>query len=249
MMLPIRFSEREMISLIGGGGKTSLLRLLGVFLSPRNAVLTTSTHIENPSLWGDRCYFNLPNQKLGSLFNEGCRTVFHASKRVEKKVRGFEANKIDEQYSALETVSFVVEADGAKGYPFKIHNDYEPVIPKSTSLLIVVVGADVFLKKAEESIFRIDQYCSNFNIDLKLPIPLEVMCQILQSPTGYLRAVPPRSQCRRILFVNKAEILIPYFRSHIINSFKKMLYCFDSILIASLLNEKIYHYETFKKKR
>ena len=247
MILPIDVGEREMISLVGGGGKTSLLRILGDFLSPRSVVLTTSTHIENPSLWGDRCYFNLSDAALRQLLDGAEKKVFHAHERAGGKVRGFDPIQIDAQYAALTTASFVVEADGAKGYPFKIHNDYEPAIPKSTSSLIAVVGADAFFKKAHEAVFRIDKCQSILKIDREAPIPLEIICRALQSESGYLRGAPPRSLCRRILLINKAELLQPEFLAEVVDSFQKMIYCFDYLWVASLAKGKMYYYGVFKE--
>ena len=132
----------NVISVIGSGGKTTLLRHLSKRI-PGRVILTTSTHIfpfpDMPlvdTADGDReralrqLRSALSSSRVACL---GCRQP-SGKLSSPSEVIAFEA-------LANEADAIIVEADGAAGRPLKAHRPWEPVIPTCTTMTICVIGA------------------------------------------------------------------------------------------------------------
>lgn len=129
------FGPSEHIALVGGGGKSTLLQALGRQLQGR-VVLTCTTkmgsdqdggfqvvdHDDDPATWPGN----------GAIMVWG---------RVEgSKVHGVAIEACDLWATIADYV--VIEADGARRRPFKAPRAYEPVVPKTVTQMISVIGAD-----------------------------------------------------------------------------------------------------------
>ena len=130
------------ISVIGSGGKTTLLRVLSERL-PGTVILTTSTHI-----------YPFPGMPLvdtaGSEREAALRQLRAAlgEHRVVCLGKGEASGKLSAPCDVLpfeallsEADHIVAEADGAAGRPLKAHRPWEPVIPGCSDLTLCVVGA------------------------------------------------------------------------------------------------------------
>ncbi len=139
-------------AVIGGGGKTSLLRTLGEELSSRGAsvILTTSTHIG--PFPGIPCLTE-PEELQAAL--ERHSLICTGTLLPEGKLRcpgiSFEALAHLADY-------VIVEADGSKMLPLKAHLSHEPVIPACANQTICVVG----LSGLNHPIFQVAHRCDRF---------------------------------------------------------------------------------------
>ena len=120
-------------AVIGGGGKTTLLRALADALAG-TVILTTSTHI-------------FPAEGVPCLTNASEATVRDALRRSRVVCVGEPAaeGKLHAPalpFGALAALAdhVLVEADGAKHLPLKAHQPGEPVIPEEATQVIAVVG-------------------------------------------------------------------------------------------------------------
>ena len=136
----------HVVSVIGSGGKTSLLSFLAGCLKG-SVILTTSTHmypfdgvplIDTGNRTGD-----CDPETISRQIQKGLQT-----NRViclgKKEGSGKLADPSDQiPFEALLSYAdyVLVEADGSKGLPLKAHRPFEPVIPACTSMTICVVGA------------------------------------------------------------------------------------------------------------
>ena len=131
------------ISAVGAGGKTTLLRKTAERLSLRGetAVLTTTTKIRKPEIpeirrWeenGGRIRVSgtpVENGKLSSPSEQEFQALFRNYRHV------------------------LIEADGAKGYPLKVPADHEPVIREETELVVCVAGMKALGRPFREACFR-----------------------------------------------------------------------------------------------
>lgn len=147
------------VSFIGGGGKTTLMRLLAEELTSagHRVLLTTTTKIyPYPGLrhFYNRDYNNL-TIALKSHFAENKIAVAGTCLNDEGKVCGLDKAKI---YSLVQelNISVLVEADGAKGKSLKGYRENEPLIPAESDYLMVVAGLDALgLKVSGHKIHRI----------------------------------------------------------------------------------------------
>ncbi len=164
--------EGEVISLVGGGGKTSLMFTLARVLKAmgKPVVTTTTTKIlepspaETPLLLVEKDERKLLRELPGAV--ERFRHVTVASARLQMAAGSGEVSspggrsgtapvpgpgiKLDgvrpEFIVALATtapgLTIIVEADGSAGRPLKAPRETEPVIPANTTLVIPVVGVE-----------------------------------------------------------------------------------------------------------
>ena len=140
-------------SVIGSGGKTSLLAALASEL-PGTVILTTTTHI-------------LPFEGIFTFTMQGMHGL--AEKLAESRVVcvGSQAEKNGKLVApelgidVLATLAdyVIVEADGARRLPLKAHATWEPVIPACSNRTIVVFGASGLGHPVREKIHRPELFC------------------------------------------------------------------------------------------
>lgn len=141
----------KLISVIGSGGKTTLLRHLSRRL-PGTVILTTSTHI-----------LPFPEIPLVDAGAAGREQVLDRIRSALSRSRVVCLGKIEPSgkladpspvlpFDALlsEADHIIVEADGAAGHPLKAHRPWEPVIPDCSDLTVCVAGASGIGKPVSE---------------------------------------------------------------------------------------------------
>lgn len=140
-------------SVIGSGGKTSLLSSLAREL-PGTVVLTTTTHI-------------LPFPDVPFVTSEDAADVRAALAASRVVCVGSQAEKngklvtpelgVDALASLADYV--LVEADGARRLPLKAHAPWEPVIPACSNRTILVLGASGLGHPVREKVHRPELFC------------------------------------------------------------------------------------------
>lgn len=205
-------SEKEVIALVGGGGKTTLMYRLAEEISPeRRVVITTTTKIFFPPpsypciVVGD----DAPDQDaLNSLFQSKARPVLGSKILTEKKLKGLSLQQLACLWAdGTGTVDYIlVEADGARGLSLKGHLEYEPVIPPVTTLLVVVIGAEVIGKTLDSNyVHRPEAAAQMLGLKPGTVLESETIARLINHPRGILRNCPPRA--RVIGFINKIDLL------------------------------------------
>jgi probable selenium-dependent hydroxylase accessory protein YqeC len=154
--------EREVISLVGAGGKTTLLYALGRELSALRygIILTTTTKIFEPEPSPFFLQFLSPElsavKKWAAEHLHRHRCLLLARERLpDGKLEGIPPEWVEELFSMDGVATIVTEADGAAGRPLKAPREGEPVIPDSTTLLVPVMGIDGMGRPLDEAtVFR-----------------------------------------------------------------------------------------------
>jgi probable selenium-dependent hydroxylase accessory protein YqeC len=154
--------EREIISLVGGGGKTTLMFALGRELSIRRKgiLLTTTTKIWDPEPLDEFSLFlSARLERVKEWVKENLdryRYLLVAQDKLDNgKLQGIPPPWTPELFSIPGVSYIIIEADGAAGRPLKAPREGEPVIPAETTLLIPMVGIDALGKPLHEDyVFR-----------------------------------------------------------------------------------------------
>ena len=154
--------EREIISLVGGGGKTTLMAALGRELSIRRKgiLLTTTTKIWDPEPSNEFSLFlSARLERVKEWVKENLdqyRYLLVAQDKLDNgKLQGIPPHWTPELFSIPGVSYIIIEADGAAGRPLKAPREGEPVIPAETTLLIPMVGIDALGKPLHEDyVFR-----------------------------------------------------------------------------------------------
>lgn len=152
-------------SIIGGGGKTTLMLTLARELSDKGTVIIlTTTRIFPPE--GNTLVTSTSKQEVSEKVKE--QKVVCVSEGVDDNGKllppTFEIKEL------MELADYIIcEADGAKRLPLKAHLDYESVAPQESSQTILVVGIDGIGKAIKDTCHRPKLYaelagCSEDNI-------------------------------------------------------------------------------------
>ncbi len=202
---------QEIISLVGGGGKTTLMFSLARELQERGlkVITTTTTKIYEPSqeqtpslvieenLAG---VMSLIREKL--LYNN--HVTLAAQRYPDGKIGGVSPKLIGEMARELSPDHIIVEADGARKLPLKAPGDHEPVIPPATTLHIPMIGIDALGRPlSEEVAFRPERVAELTGVKLSDPITPQLIATLITHPQGLLKSVPP--EARIIPVLNKIE--------------------------------------------
>jgi probable selenium-dependent hydroxylase accessory protein YqeC len=90
--------------------------------------------------------------------------------------------------------------------PFKAPADYEPVIPADTTLVVPVVGADVFGKSLDaDHVHRPELVSALCGAPPGTPITPAIVARVLAHPQGGRKGVP--AGARVVVLINKVESL------------------------------------------
>jgi probable selenium-dependent hydroxylase accessory protein YqeC len=204
----------EIISIIGAGGKTTLMFALAHEIAHLEGLVitTTTTKIFPPSdLINSHLFISKKESELIDFILNNKKEFGHitlAAKRQDAsgKLEGIDPELIN-KLSSLEPVGYtIIEADGASMKPLKAPDiDFEPVIPKSTTLVIPVIGLDAIGSLLlEENVFRPGIYSRLTGINIGAPVSVDSIAKILTSSDGIIHGSPSNS--RIIPFLNKIDI-------------------------------------------
>lgn len=186
-----------MISLVGGGGKTTTMFYIGNFFANtgKRVVITTSTHIVKPEKFAEI----KSSKELENLFSGNEPVVVGTDEG--KKLSSLELSELENFTKYADIV--LVEADGAKKLPIKIpREDNEPVIPVSTDVCIVCMGIDAVGESLSEKCFRYERALEFFGWDKEHILTPKDAALILTSKKAGLKGVGDR---KTVFLINKAD--------------------------------------------
>ncbi|MGI9607434.1 MAG: selenium cofactor biosynthesis protein YqeC [Acidimicrobiales bacterium] len=131
-------APRELVSIVGGGGKTTTLFLLGRD-RPGRTVMTTTTKMGRERTGGYPVLLDPTEDDLiEALDRDG--SVLAWQEATRHKAVGVTPERCDSWFEFADTVA--VEADGSRQRPFKAPRPFEPVIPSRTTTVLACIGAD-----------------------------------------------------------------------------------------------------------
>ena len=139
--LQIRLPKHAVISIVGAGGKTSLIFAWARELAAagKKVVITTTTHMYRPE----------------RMEEEGIRIVAQDDPERPGKVMAPPSDVLD---SLRETANVVlIEADGSRRMPLKWPAPWEPVIPDYTDFTVCVAGLSALGRRTADVVYRADE--------------------------------------------------------------------------------------------
>lgn len=147
------------ISVVGSGGKTTLLKKLAETYRAegKRVFVTTSTHM---LIEADMLLTDDADTIIRALQERG-----YAMAGIPDgiKIKALSRKTYEAVCPHADVV--LVEADGSKCLPLKYPNAYEPVIPENTDEIIVVCGLNAIGEKAKDVCHRLELVKSCLNIE------------------------------------------------------------------------------------
>jgi probable selenium-dependent hydroxylase accessory protein YqeC len=204
-------SSTNVITLIGGGGKTSLMHLWAKKFHAQGISVVTSTTTKLYNKLQPGFHFAQPKDLIEAhalLDTQDCQdsipTLTGPLQPATGKLSGLPPDWIDDLSRSYPDTVFLVEGDGSAGRSLKGHLSYEPVIPASTSLLLPIIGLDVLGKLLnDDNVHRSKVFAAITGIQPGSSIEPDALVSILLHKDGYLRQLAKNIVV--LPFLNKAE--------------------------------------------
>lgn len=219
--------SHNVISITGGGGKTSLLTEFGYYLRScgYSVLLTTTTKIASPKNHDYRVDDIFCDESILSYKPQKKQSVLYADRSIDIKkwcsprieVLAILADRFDVT---------LIEADGSRGLPIKYHTDRDPVIPDFTDSVIGIMGIWGIEKKAYEVAFGDDR---------DLVVDKNYVDSYLRDSEGLTKGMSERTH-NAIIF-NGVDMNPEKYKGFI-NNLDKISNC--DLIGASILNGELY---------
>jgi probable selenium-dependent hydroxylase accessory protein YqeC len=200
--------DGDVVSVAGAGGKTTLLYRLAT--EARQAglrvLVTTTTHMGSlpEEVTGPVLLEEEGDHAAGlaeALHREGRATLIGRRIRADK-LEGVPPDHVRAHAGGADVV--LVEADGARGRSLKVPAPHEPVVPRATTLFVVVAALDVLGEPlTEDRVHRLELVCSSTGTAVGEAVDEDTVVSCLRHALSYPSRVPPGA--RAVVFLNKAE--------------------------------------------
>ena len=191
----------ELVSIVGGGGKSALLFALGRAL-PGRTVLTTTTRIFRSQLeLAERhCSYTADGFEAALEIENGLLVVGEiAGEKAQGVPLGLPTRIL--RTDGIDHV--VIEADGSRMRPTKAPAEHEPAVPAETTLLVVVAGIDALADTLARSCHRPERASEITGVALDQRLTPAHLAGLLCHHRGGLKGAP--AGARRIILLNKVE--------------------------------------------
>lgn len=202
------------VSLVGAGGKTSLMfRLAHEISETGDPVLTTTT---------TKIFIPEPVQSSCLIVSDSVETIVNKAKDLlknnilhitaaaghlenENKLIGLQPKAIDALSKANLFRWIIVEADGAAGKPLKAPANYEPVLPESTKWVIGIVGLNGIGKPMTgEWVHRPELFSAITGLAVKKEVTEVAVGDVLIHDKGIFKDAS--ANALRVVFLNQADV-------------------------------------------
>lgn len=207
----------EVVALVGAGGKTTTAWRLVEELSAGGqwVVFTTTTRIFRPrearlllAVRPDptevaRRLAEEPALVLAAACGERGDPI-HAARcpypADPVKLVGLEPEVVGDLACALPGVTWLVEADGAKGRLLKAPAEHEPVVPAATDRVIVVAGLGALGAPLDErTVHRPELAARLLGVPLGTRLTPALIARLVAHPAGGLKGLPARAEVVALL--------------------------------------------------
>lgn len=201
-----KINNKDIITIIGAGGKTSLMFSASSLLRNDYKVLvTTTTHIYIPdnNLYDKIIMLtHFENKNYHSILQNNKNGVYVIGSHIvnNSKIKGLTFDMLDKITPYFDIV--IIEGDGSKEKSLKGWNDNEPVIyPKSTKTIGVVDISSIEIDINEENIHRVDKFLDIINDYSNNKVNIEHLEKLILNENGLFKFY----KGEKILFINKVE--------------------------------------------
>ena len=203
-LLQISENIPQIVSLIGAGGKTSIMFELAKELKQKNCrvLVTTTTKIYYPEpdkSW-DTYFLPLPQNfspKAGSITIIGKYLDEKANKII-----GLDFKEIKRLSPQFDTI--IIEADGSKQKALKFPGTGEPVIHPDSNMVIGIIGLSCLGKAINsDNVHRHLLFAESLGYSENQIIQLDMLIDLINHPLGLFKNTPINS--RKICILNQLD--------------------------------------------
>ncbi len=204
--------DSGVISLVGAGGKTSLMFALArEFVEAGMTVITTTT---------TKIYVPSQKQSAHIIASESVEDVLSRARNLVKKyphvtaAAGYSTDKRKLIGLSPESVNvlwesnlfkwIIVEADGGAGKALNAPAPHEPVIPESTRTLVAVSGLNAVGKPlTDQWVFRPELFSMLTGLKIGDPVTETAIIDVITHKNGMMKGAPVHAE--KIALFNQTE--------------------------------------------
>jgi molybdenum cofactor cytidylyltransferase len=233
--------RQDVITLVGGGGKTTLMFRLADELSGAgwHVVTTMTTRIFVGQMARAPAHLLLGQEdvllrQLASALAGYLHVLVAGNMVVEQdKVNGLAPELVDRIAAAPEVNAVIVEGDGSRRLPLKAPATHEPVIPAATTILVPMAGLDaVWRPLTPEHVHRATLVAGLTGAKMGDPVTEEMIATVLAHTEGGAKGLP--AGARLVPFLNKADDQIALESGRAIARSLRLRPQVDSVVIGAL---------------
>ncbi len=202
----------DVVAIVGGGGKTTAMFRLAHDVAGRGgrAITTTTTRIFGAQIALSPAHLMAldatPARVEAELAAHGQVLIIGVTEASSGKAEGVSLDLFQRLRAWCPDACLLNEADGSRMRPFKAPAAHEPVIPAETSLVLPVVGADVFGAPLDaEHVHRPELVSALSGAALGAPVTPAIVASVLAHPDGGRKGSPLGA--RVVVVINKVDRL------------------------------------------
>lgn len=232
----LEIKKGDMISIVGAGGKTTLMFSLANELKNKGKVLvTTTTKIYNPSEEVDSLALGEEGYKFLKSINDNGIYAYGKYINDENKLIGADVEILNGLTDSFDYI--LVESDGSKRKDLKAWNNNEPVLSGITSNTIGVLSLKTIdMEINNENIHRLKEFTSLTNSKEGEKVNLDTLIEVIFNKKGLFK----EAIGEKVLFLNKVDYInedtLNLFLDKIISK-NKEIKLLDKIVYGSLKNK------------
>ena len=196
----ISIKNNDVISIVGSGGKTSLLYNISKSIYKKKILVSTTTKIKvPPDSFYD--YIALNEKDFNALRYNSSKGIYVFANKIENnKLESLDLDYLKNLITDFEIT--ILEADGAKEKLLKGWNDNEPVILDNTTKTIGVINLDTIgICINAMNVHRLDKFLAITGCLEGDIVNVDCLVNIISSENGLFK----NALGERILFINGLE--------------------------------------------
>ena len=213
LITALDLGPKEHVAVVGGGGKSTLCFALAeaLELSGAKVISTTTTKVWHEEA---KAYPRLALYTPGGPGLEAIKkgldevgNVFVGREFLENgKVEGISSTVADDLFRMSGVDYVIIEADGAAGRPLKAPAAHEPVIPKSVTRVIALMGLEALGKPlGPDTVFRPALFKALTGLEEGDILNPDGLARAFDGKAGLFKNTP--ASARRMVFLNQLDIL------------------------------------------
>ena len=185
--LPFLAEKGHVVSLVGGGGKSTLLAFMAEQCAARGwrVLVGTTTHIRRP----ERERWAQTDAELADLWARGSYAVVGTAADDDKLTAAPPA--LMAHWMSMADI-MLLEADGAKRLPCKAPAAHEPVLLPESDVVLAVAGLSAVGCPLAEVCFRLETACTLLDASPATIVTPPLLARLLASEAGGRKAVGER---------------------------------------------------------
>ena len=229
----------KLISLSGGGGKTSFLYNYAKTFnnSFQKLLITSTTKMYYPNNYESIFDKIIISSNINELISPENAKIVFAMKSEDKeknKLIGFDKSLLETLFMKNIYDTIVSESDGARGKSIKAYAYYEPNHPSNATDIVGIIGLSSYKKNINaDNVHRVHNFTEITNTKVGEVLNIDVLVSLINSNIGLFKNSPKNAS--KHLLINQCDTVDEFELEYIFNTLKDKIENVYSIIFCSFL--------------